>query len=296
MIYKKITIKDIKNFELKGTFECGQCFRWKKESNGSYTGVVKIGVINVNKNKNTIEICGFVDEKIDLLDFCTNYLDLNRDYDKVHKIISKDDEVMKTAIKFGKGIRILNQDPWEMLISYIISAANNIPRISKTIENISRKFGKKIKLSDVDNEKLTGNKEEKEYYLFPTPKELSKSTLSDLRECNLGFRDKYVYGAVELVNKKEIDLAKIEILDYISAKKVLTKIPGVGSKVADCILLFSMKKSEAFPVDTWIIKIMNEIYIDSRNKKRINEYALNKWGINAGIAQQYLFYYKRENS
>jgi len=296
MIYKKITIKDIKNFELKDTFECGQCFRWKKESNGSYTGVVKIGVINVNKHKTTIEICGFVDEKIDLLDFCTNYLDLNRDYDKVHKIISKDDEVMKTAIKFGKGIRILNQDPWEMLISYIISAANNIPRISKTIENISRKFGKKIKLSDVENERLTGNKEEKEYYLFPTPKELSKSTLSDLRECNLGFRDKYVYGAVELVNKKEIDLAKIEDLDYISGKKALTKIPGVGSKVADCILLFSMKKSEAFPVDTWIIKIMNEIYIDSRNKRRINEYALNKWGINAGIAQQYLFYYKRENS
>ena len=203
---------------------------------------------------------------------------------------------MKEAIKFGKGIRILNQDPFEMLISYIISAANNIPRISKTIENISRECGKKISLSIDENKKLTGNNEAKVYYLFPSPKELSKCTMEKLRECNLGFRDKYVYGAAKQVADKKIELNIIMLKEYKEAKKELMLIDGVGSKVADCILLFSMKKTEAFPVDTWIIKIMNEVYVETKNLKKINEYAFNKWKEYAGIAQQYLFYYKRENS
>ena len=204
-------------------------------------------------------------------------------YSKIKKVISKDDVNLQKAIKHGEGIRILNQDPWEMLISFIISAANNIPRISKTIENISKTYGKEII--------FRGEK----YYLFPTPEELSKASIEDLRTLNLGFRDKYVYGATQMVCNGEIDLDAIVKMDYIDAKKELKKIAGVGDKVADCILLFSMKKYEAFPVDTWIKKVMSELYNESKDIKKISLFAEEKFGKNAGIAQQYLFYYMREN-
>ena len=284
-------------FNLKDIFECGQCFRWKEEVDGSYTGIVKIGVLNVSYIKGEIIIKGYIDDKADLKNFAKEYLDLEKDYKKIQKEISKNDDVMKEAIKFGNGIRILNQDSWEMLISFIISAANNIPRISKCINNISKEYGKKVVIpKDIQNKLFKYGKNENTFYLFPTSKELSKATMEELRECNLGFRDKYVLNAAQLVSDKNVDLKNIEVKEYKEAKKELVSIAGVGSKVADCILLFSMKKSEAFPVDTWIKKIMNEIYIDSQNVKKINEYAYKKWKENAGIAQQYLFNYMRNKS
>lgn len=278
---KKIEIDNVKDFELRDIFECGQCFRWKKENDGSYTGVVKNGVLNVNKIDNKVIFKGIVDEEIESI--CNNYFDLSRDYTEIKEIISKDDENMKKAIEYGKGIRILNQDPWEMLISYIISAANNIPRISKSIENLSEKFGTSVKVNETT------------YYLFPTPSQLSKATMDDLRACNLGFRDKYVYGATKLVLEGKINFEELKTMKYEDAKKKLMEIPGVGAKVADCILLFSLNKKEAFPVDTWIKKVMNELYVDSTNITKINQYAIQRFGKYAGIAQQYLFYYKREN-
>ena len=293
------TIKLIQEdcFNLKDIFECGQCFRWKEEVDGSYTGIVKIGVLNVSYIKGEIIIKGYIDDKADLKNFAKEYLDLEKDYKKIQKEISKNDDFMKEAIKFGNGIRILNQDSWEMLISFIISAANNIPRISKCINNISKEYGKKVVIpKDIQNKLFKYGKNENTFYLFPTSKELSKATMEELRECNLGFRDKYVLNAAQLVSDKNVDLKNIEVKEYKEAKKELVSIAGVGSKVADCILLFSMKKSEAFPVDTWIKKIMNEIYIDSQNVKKINEYAYKKWKENAGIAQQYLFNYMRNKS
>lgn len=268
------------DLELAHVFECGQCFRWKKEKNGSYIGVIKNGVVKINKDNDIF----YIESSVETEDEIREYLDLNTDYSAIKNIISKDDVNMQTALNYGAGIRILNQDPWEMLISFIISAANNIPRISKTIENISKAYGKQIVFNG------------KEYYLFPTPEELSRASVEDLRALNLGFRDKYIYSATKLVLDGEIDLNKISELPYKSAKKELTKIPGVGEKVADCILLFSMKKREAFPVDTWIKKVMAELYVDSRNIKKISEYAEKRFGEYAGIAQQYLFYWKRENS
>ena len=198
-------------------------------------------------------------------------------------MISFNDEKMKEAIKYGSGIRILNQDTWEMLISFIISAANNIPRISKTIENLSRACGKEVEFKG------------KKYYLFPTAKELSKLSMDELRACNLGFRDKYIFEVSRLVASGGLNLDEIKSMKMDDAKKELMKLPGVGAKVADCILLFSMGKMGAFPVDTWIKKIMNEVYIDSKNVKKINQYATQRFGEYAGIAQQYLFYFKRES-
>ena len=277
----RIELKNVEDFNLTHILECGQCFRWKKENDGSYTGVIKTGVINVSSNAEK-DICFSYELSGDANQIIENYFDLKRDYKKIKDVISVEDKNMIEAIKYGYGIRILKQDPWEMLISYIISAANNMPRISKTIENISKAYGKKIYFNEM------------EYYLFPTPEELSKATIIDLRELNLGFRDKYVYGAVQDVVSGNVDLKKIAQMNYKEAKKELMKIKGVGSKVADCILLFSMNKAEAFPIDTWIKKVMTELYSTQNSLKDIEKCATERFGKYAGIAQQYLFYYMRE--
>lgn len=284
----EVEFNNLSDFELAHIFECGQCFRWQKERDGSYTGVTKHGVLNVKKiNDSKIIVKGtFAKSEDEETIKCeiADYLDLNCNYSEIKNILKKDDENMVNAIAYGYGIRILNQDPWEMLISYIISAANNIPRISKTIENISKSYGKKL------------IHEEKEYYLFPTPEELSKASVEDLRKLNLGFRDKYVYNATKLVVDNKINLEQIMSMDYLNAKKELMKIDGVGEKVANCILLFSMRKTEAFPVDTWIKKVMSQLYNESKDIKKISKFAEEKYGKYGGIAQQYLFYYMRENS
>lgn len=280
---KTVEYENIKDFNIVHTLECGQCFRWKKEEDGSYTGVIKEGVVNIkiDEDNKTIFSCEIGDNLENCLE---NYFDIKRDYSDIKNIISLDDDIMVKAIEYGYGIRILKQDPWEMLISYIISAANNIPRISKTIENISKAYGKKIIFKG------------EEYYLFPTPEELSKATVEDLRKLNLGFRDKYVYNACKAVVDGKINLKEIEIMPYKEAKKELMKLDGVGSKVADCILLFSMNKIEAFPIDTWIKKVMIKLYNTKENLKDIEKCAEERFGKYAGIAQQYLFYYMRENN
>ena len=277
-----IEFANLKDFNIVHTLECGQCFRWKKEDDGSFTGVIKNGIINISTNREnkTIMKCEISGEVKKIVE---EYFDMNRDYSNIKKIISVDDKNMIEAIKYGYGIRILHQDSWEMLISYIISAANNIPRISKTIENISKAYGKKILFED------------KEYYLFPTPEELGKATIEDLRTLNLVFRDKYVYGATKAVLDGTVNLSDIEKMSYKDAKKELMKINGVGAKVADCILLFSMNKGEAFPIDTWIKKVMVQLYNTKDSLKEIEKCAEERFGEYAGIAQQYLFYYMREN-
>ena len=277
----EIELNNLSDFELVHIFECGQCFRWQKENDGSYTGVIKYGVVNIKKDDDKFVISGSFDAN-DKEKIC-DYFDLNSDYASIKRKLELNDENMKKAIEYGYGIRILNQDSWEMLISFIISAANNIPRISKTIENISRAYGQKI----------TWN--EKDYYKFPTPKELSKATVEELRALNLGFRDKYVYNATKMVCAGEVNLEEIEKMNYKDAKKELMKIQGVGEKVADCILLFSMRKREAFPVDTWIKKVMSQLYNESKDIKKISAFAESKFGEYGGIAQQYLFYYMRSN-
>lgn len=278
---KEFSMKNVNDFELAHIFECGQCFRWKKEEDGSYTGVIKQGVLNVKKVGKNIIFSGEIDGEIE--DICKRYFDLERNYTDIKEILCENDENMKLASEYGYGIRILNQDPWEMIISFIISAANNIPRISKTIENISKAYGKEVYYKD------------KKYYLFPTAKELSKASIEDLRKLNLGFRDKYVYEATRKISSGEIIIDDFEKMNTEELRKELMKIPGIGAKVADCILLFSMRRTESFPVDTWIKKVMNELYLDSTNITKINQYASKRFGKYAGIAQQYLFYYKRSN-
>ena len=283
-IYK---INNIKSFEPKHIFDCGQCFRWNEMADGSYTGTFGRNVLNVKKENKEIRFKGLVDGNIE--DICNKYFDLDRDYEKIKKDLSKIDNNMKTSINYGEGIRLLNQDLWETIISFIISANNNIPRIKGRIDRISKTYGEKIVW------------EGKEYYTFPTPKQLSKATIEDLRKLGLGFRDVRVYETTKIINAKKVDLEKLHKEENTQhVREILLTLPGVGPKVADCILLFStLKRLEVFPIDVWVRRVINELYIKNENeekvnKKEIEQLAKQKYGNLAGIAQQYLFYWKRE--
>ena len=280
-------LKKVKSFEPKHIFECGQCFRWNIQEDGSYTGVVGKNVINVKKEKEDIIITGMFDE--DIKDVCQRYFDLNTNYDDIKEKLSKIDNNMETSIEYGKGIRILKQDVWEALISFIISANNNIPRIKGIIERISKKYGKEIKWNN------------KSYYTFPTPEELSKASVKDLRLLGLGFRDIRVFETTKMVKERKVDLEKLEKIEDINElRDELLKFPGVGPKVADCIMLFSMKKYEVFPIDVWVKRVMTELYLGKEEEnivlsnKKILEFASHKFGKLAGLAQQYMFYWRRE--
>ena len=283
---QKITLKNIDSFEPKHIFECGQCFRWNKNIDESYTGVVKNSVLNVKKNNDNIVITGICTDNLNEL--VNNYFDLNRNYNEIKQELSKIDNDVKQSIKYGSGIRILNQDLWETIISFIISANNNIPRIKGIIERMCAKFGKKV----------TWN--EKTYYFFPTPEELSKASVQDLRNLGLGFRDKRIYETTQIINSNKINLNTLKDYKTEEIREILLSLPGVGPKVVDCILLFSeLKRLEVFPIDVWVRRVMNELYIkiedeEKVNKREVLQIAKEKYGDLAGIAQQYLFYWKRE--
>ena len=284
---QKWILENENTFELKHIFDCGQCFRWKENLDGSYTGIFSENVINVKKEENKIIFQGICQD--DIVKVCTKYFDLNRDYEKIKNKLSKIDNYMKESIEFGYGIRILNQDLWETIISFIISANNNIPRIKGIIERISYKYGRKITYNNED------------YYTFPTPYELSKASVEDLRKLGLGFRDKRVYETTHIILDNKVNLQDLrEEKDFQKVRNTLLTLPGVGPKVADCILLFSdLKRWEAFPIDVWVRRVMNELYIKNEdegkvNKKLIEDIAHEKFGSLAGLAQQYLFFWKRE--
>lgn len=287
MKQQEYILKGAKSFELKDIFDCGQCFRWNKEIDGSYTGVFGNNVLNVSKQEKDVIFKGICEEDIETT--CKKYFDLDRNYEEIKDKLSKIDEHMKKSIEYGSGIRILNQDLWETIISFIISANNNIPRIKGIIERISKKYGNEIIYNG------------KSYYTFPTVEELSNAKVEDLRGLGLGFRDIRVYETTHMILDKKVDLKELEQEeDFNKVRETLLTLSGVGPKVADCILLFStLKRWEAFPIDVWVRRVMNELYIQNEdetkvNKTQIEKIAKEKFGNLAGIAQQYLFYWKRE--
>ena len=291
-----IIIKGVKNFNIKQILECGQCFRWQRVTDTDYIVV---------SNRRVIEIIQEDDEVIihntnmdDFKNIWENYFDLNTEYGPLKEELSND-ELLKQAIEFGYGIRLLNQDPFEMVISFIISARNSIPSIMKTIKKISEKFGDKIEYKG------------EIYYAFPTPEQLKNATLEDIQETGASFRSKYIIDTIYNINmaleaKKSGNLTdelKMYDLDYIMSLPTdechvaLQAFKGVGAKVADCIMLFSMGKKSAFPVDVWIKRAMIHFYVApdvSLNKIRV--FGREKFGELSGLAQQYLFYYARENN
>ena len=280
--------KKPKTFHLKDIFECGQCFRWNEQEDGSYTGIWKENVVNVKKEGQDYVFTGICKNQ-NLEEEIYTYFDLDRNYETIKEELSKKDEYMKTSIAYGKGIRILNQDLWETIISFIISANNNIPRIKGIIERLSKAYGKEIKWK--------GNT----YYTFPTPEELKDVTVKEYRDLGLGFRDIRLYETTQMILKEKVNLKELkENPNTMEVREKLLTLSGVGPKVADCILLFSdLKRLEVFPIDVWVRRVMNDLYIQNEDeakvdKKQIEKLAKEKFGDLAGLAQQYLFYWRRE--
>jgi len=291
-----IVIKGIKNFNIKQILECGQCFRWERITDNNYIAVANRRVIEIIQNGDEVTIENSTME--DFNNIWLDYFDLNREYKDIKQELSKD-ELLRKSVEFGYGIRILNQNAFEMLISFIISARNSIPSIKKTVNKISEKWGDKIEYNG------------KIYYAFPTPSQLSDATLEEIQDTGASFRSKYIINTVRNVNealeaktaeKLSDDLLKYD-LDYIKSLSddechiALQNFMGVGAKVADCIMLFSMGKHSAFPVDVWVKRAMIHFYLaPDVSLQKIRVFGRDKFGDLAGLAQQYLFYYARENS
>ncbi len=286
-----LEIKGVSDFDPLHVFECGQCFRWKHQSDGSYTGVVMGRLVRVvycksnsgseiyssNEGTLTISNSSFNDFK----DRWFDYFDLGTDYSKIKKLVAKD-EIMKKAVAFGHGIRLLRQEPWETLISFIISSNNKIPRIMSIITNISENYG----------ETIDGHQ-----YAFPLPEKLAALAEDGLKACSKGgYRCKYMIATAQQIINGNVKLENLYDMSTDEARKTLTDLPGVGSKVADCILLYSGIKFDVFPTDVWIKRVMEELYFKREaSMKEIREFSASYFGELAGFAQQYLFYYAREN-
>lgn len=276
-----IVVENIRDFDPVHTFECGQCFRWLKQEDGSYTGVARERVVNVALCGDSLVMKNATEQ--DFINIWYDYLDLGRDYTKIKQQLKKD-EIMEKAIEYGQGIRILRQELWETLISFIISANNMIPRIMKTVAAIAKTYGEEKRLED------------KSFYTFPGIERLAGSCLEELDVCRGGFRCKYILNTAMLVKEKQVDLGALPGVDTSKAREELMKLPGVGPKVADCVLLYSGTKQNVFPTDVWVKRVMEELYFKREASfKEIHDFSRDYFGDLAGFAQQYLFYYAREN-
>ncbi len=285
---EKYIIENQDSFYIVHIFECGQCFRWNRIDKNTYIGVIRGAVIKVKQEGKNITFTGVAEK--DFKDTINYYFDLNTNYSEYKKELANIDNFMKESIKFGSGIRILRQDLWECIISFIISANNNIPRIKKIIERISKEYGKKIEFE--------GNT----YYEFPTPEELSRASVEDLRALGTGFRDKRIFNTTKMILEKQVDLEKLaKMKNTQDMRNELLKLDGVGPKVADCILLFALNRLDVFPIDVWVRRVMNDLYIHNESEEKVNKLQLQKLAEEkfdslSGMAQQYLFYWKREEN
>lgn len=266
-----VIITDVKNFDIDLIFDCGQCFRFEKKD-GIYEGVAfgKLLRISQEGGKVTIHNCA----KEDFEGTWLKYLSFDMDYESICAFYqSGSDEVLSRASTCGGGIRLLRQDRWETLCSFIISQNNNIPRIKKIINTLCRTYGESFEAG--------GNT----YYAFPPPEKIASLTVDDIFALRTGFRAKYIHDCACKVASGEIDLALIDTMSVDEAIKYLCNIKGVGPKVASCALLFAFDKRDAFPIDVWVKKILAKYYPNGLDIRSLGE--------NAGIAQQYLFYYER---
>jgi N-glycosylase/DNA lyase len=271
------------------TLCCGQAFRWEKVGDWWY-GVVLDKVFKIRQVEDKIEFvnvdAGFVE----------NYFSLDEDLQKISGSFNKDKHIAR-AVKAYWGLRVIRQDPWECLISYICATYKSIPAIKHMLNNLAQKFGEKTSFDG------------KTFYTFPTPQKLGAATEQQLRECGLGYRAKYVQATAQTI-REGYDLEKLRRLPYLEAKRALMEFAGVGAKVADCVLLFSLGKTEAFPVDVWVKRVILNHYSDklpselaqklascpglcNSDYNRLNEFGRSYFGKYAGYAQEYLYHAER---
>lgn len=269
-------IVKIKDFVPEHTFDCGQCFRWKVQEDGSYIGVAGGRAVKISAVGDEVTIEGATEEDYEV--FWKKYLDADRDYSQIKKEISIN-ETMNKAISCGGGIRILRQDFFEALLSFIISQRSSIPKIKSCVEKLCELCGDEIE--------FLGEK----YYTFPTPEKVAALSEEELRALGVGYRAPYILKAAKAVRDGEIDADLLERLDTHSAREKLLTLHGVGDKVCDCVLLFSLGKYDLFPSDVWIKRVMEEEF-STKDAKAVGESNFGKY---SGFAQQYLFYWRKYN-
>ena len=269
------------SIDIDNSINSGQVFLWEKCGSDWY-GINGQDILKINKN---VVIKSIQNSKTDFF----------RKKDNMQEIINSisKDKTVKKAIKQYEGLRIFKQDPFQCMISFIISSNSNIQKIKTSLEKITKKFGVKVEIQN------------KEFFLFPKPEKLANASIEEIKKCGVGYRAPFIKQAAEMIFSKKIDLEYLEKLDYKEAKKNICLIPGVGNKVADCILLFSLNKLEAFPLDTWMIKILEKYYsnefkietktITQKQYEILHEKIVNYFGPYCGYAQQFLFKMEREN-
>lgn len=264
------------DFNLEKTFTCGQCFRWRREEADdgavSYVGVAYGRAARVRQEGERVFISG---GREDFEALWHGYFDLGRDYAAIRAYLSRD-PYMARAAAFGAGIRILRQEPWEALCSFIVSQCNNIPRITRIVETLCRLFGRPIAF------------EGRTLYAFPRPEALAPLREEDLAPLRCGYRARYILGAARAVAEGRVDLEALKSAPAAEAVETLKTLEGVGEKVARCAALYGLGKLDAFPVDTWMRKVLSGPYGGRLDPGLFSPYA--------GIAQQYLFHYIRNGA
>ena len=273
-------LKNICDFDLAQTLECGQCFHFVKLDENDYVLTAKGRLLHVSQQADTVTF--YDTEEDEYVNVWKDYFDMDRDYSAIkNKLLEKDDK-LKDAIESMWGVRILNQDFFETLISFIISQNKQIPHIKKIVADVSAKFGPYM-----------GTYGGVDMYTFPTLEQLTNASEEDFKELKTGFRAPYIMDAIRRNMAGQFDENELKNMEYDSCIKELMTIKGVGEKVANCVSLFGLGKKEAFPVDVWIKRIMETMYFDGEDtpKDKISAFAKERFGGLGGFAQQYLFYY-----
>ena len=270
------------SIDVDNSINSGQVFLWEKDGTDWY-GVNGQDILKINKN-------GVIKS---IRNSKTDFFRNNDNIQEIIKSISKD-KTVKKAVKEYEGLRIFKQDPFQCMISFIISSNSNIQKIKSSLEKITRKFGTKVKI------------EGKEFFIFPKPEKLVNASMNEIKSCGVGYRASFIKEAAKMVVLKKIDFEYLKKCDYYEAKKNICLIPGIGNKVADCIMLFSLNKLEAFPLDTWMIKILEKYYskefkietktITQKQYESLHEKIVNYFGPYCGYSQQFLFKMERENN
>ena len=270
------------SIDIDNSINSGQVFLWEKQGSDWY-GIDGQNVLKINKN-------GVIKS---IRNLKTDFFRKNDNMQEIIKSISKD-KTVKKAVKEYEGLRLFRQDPFQCLISFIISSNSNIQKIKNSLEKITKKFGKKVKIQN------------KEFFLFPEPEKIAKATIDEIKSCGVGYRAPFIKEAAKMVILKKIDFEYLKKCDYHEAKKNICLVPGIGNKVADCIMLFSLNKLESFPLDTWMIKILEKYYskefkiktktITQKQYELLHEKIVNYFGPYCGYAQQYLFKMEREKN
>ena len=267
--------------DIDNSINSGQVFLWGKNEMDWY-GINGQDILKINKN-------GVIKS---IRNSKTNFFRKDDDIEEIIKSISKD-KIVKKAVKEYEGLRIFKQDPFQCMISFIISSNSNIQKIKSSLEKITKKFGTKVKIGD------------KEFITFPKPENIANASINEIKACGVGYRAPFIKEAAKMVVLQKINFKYLEKCDYHEAKKKMCLVPGIGNKVADCIMLFSLNKLEAFPLDTWMIKILEKYYskefkietktITQKQYELLHEKIVNHFGPYCGYAQQFLFKMEREN-